>query len=193
MKIKTSAMIRTPTKAIIGRGRTEYEFEDAYLSFKERGSPDLLIYRKTADPKVSLKDKKTLLDKLKQKGVTIVHVTLHVGYGTFSPVKEEYVENHAMHEEFYQITEDAAEIINSAKREGNRVVACGTTSVRALESAVDRTGSVQAKGERTDIFIYPPYEFKVVDALITNFHFPKSTLLMLVSAFAGRKRILNAY
>ena len=125
-------------------------------------------------------------------GVIIVKILLHVGLGTFRPMKEETVEQHVMHSEYYSVSAQAAETVNAAKREGRRVIAVGTTSVRTLESAA-RDGLVQAGSADTDIFIYPGYRFQVVDALITNFHLPKSTLIMLVSALMGREKALDVY
>ena len=126
-------------------------------------------------------------------GVKIAHVTLHVGLGTFRPVKVENVQDHHMHSEFYIVEESEAEKINRAKQAGNRVVCVGTTSCRTVESASTEEGLVKAGTGWTDIFIYPGYRFKVLDALITNFHLPESTLVMLVSALAGREHILHAY
>ena len=133
------------------------------------------------------------MKKIKKKGIDIAKVTLHVGLGTFRPVKEENILNHHMHSEYFQIGQEAADKINHAKRNGGRVISVGTTSCRTLESAVDSNGLVQAVSGDTEIFIYPGYEFKAIDALITNFHLPESTLLMLVSALAGRESVLNAY
>ncbi len=118
---------------------------------------------------------------------------MHVGLGTFRPVKEDIITNHEMHSEYYEVGAEAAEIINSAKREGRRIVAVGTTSVRTLESAADENGFLKPKKGETKIFIYPPYKFKCIDALITNFHLPESTLIMLVSALAGREKVLELY
>ncbi len=146
-----------------------------------------------AAPTAGLHFTPELLDQIRKKGVQIVPVTLHVGLGTFRPVKVEDVTKHRMHSEFYQISEENAGLINEAKRSGNRVIAVGTTSARTLESAADESGFVKAGSGWTDIFIYPGYEFKAVDELITNFHLPQSTLVMLVSAMAGREHILNAY
>ncbi len=134
-----------------------------------------------------------LLDKIKQKGVNIAYVTLHVGIGTFRPVKTENIEDHVMHTESYYIPPEAAETINAAKENGGRVIAVGTTSLRTLESASDENGRVPSGGDSTGIFIYPGYKFKCVDALITNFHLPESTLIMLVSAFWDREKVLAAY
>ncbi len=146
-----------------------------------------------AAPTAGLHFTKELLEELQEKGVEIVNVTLHVGLGTFRPVKEAVVENHHMHSEFYCIEEEAAEAINRAKKEGRRVICVGTTSCRTLESAADDKGLVKATSGWTEIFIYPGYQFKCMDGLITNFHLPQSTLLMLVSAFAGREHVLAAY
>ncbi len=146
-----------------------------------------------AAPTAGLHFTEELLDRLREKGVLIKPVTLHVGPGTFKPVKVENVEEHKMDYETYFVPKDTAEEINKAKEEGRRVVAVGTTVVRTLESASDRPGRVKNGEGITNLFIYPGYRFKVIDALITNFHLPRSTLLMLVSAFAGRERVLNAY
>lgn len=126
-------------------------------------------------------------------GVDIAYVTLHVGLGTFRPVKVDNVLEHHMHTEFYQVTQEAADKINRAKAAGNRVICVGTTSCRTVESAVEADGHMKACSGNTDIFIYPGYKFKVMDGLITNFHLPESTLVMLVSAFAGRDHVLKAY
>ena len=146
-----------------------------------------------AAPTAGLHFTDELIDKIKAKGVEIVDVLLHVGLGTFRPVKTDDILSHHMHSEYYEIDEKAAERINLAKKEGRRVIAVGTTSVRTLESASDENGFVRAVKDNTEIFIYPPYKFKCVDALITNFHLPKSTLIMLVSSLATREKILNVY
>jgi S-adenosylmethionine:tRNA ribosyltransferase-isomerase len=146
-----------------------------------------------AAPTAGLHFTEELLGEIQAKGVEIANVTLHVGLGTFRPVKEDEVENHHMHSEFYCIEEEAAEKINRAKQEGRRVICVGTTSCRTLESAADEQGVVKAASGWTEIFIYPGYRFKCMDGLITNFHLPQSTLLMLVSAFAGREQVLAAY
>lgn len=152
---------------------------------KEEGS--------AAAPTAGLHFTKELLQQIEDMGVTIAHVTLHVGLGTFRPVKVENVLDHHMHSEFYHIEEEEAKKINDTKKNGGRVIAVGTTSTRTLESATDENGILQAKSGNTEIFIYPGYQFKMIDALITNFHLPQSTLLMLVSAFAGRENVLQAY
>ena len=139
----------------------------------------------SAAPTAGLHFTKELMEKLKQKGVEIENVLLHVGLGTFRPVKEDNILNHEMHSEYFEISKEVADKINKAKQEGRRVIAVGTTSVRTLESAVDENGLVVPQKRETKIFLYPPYKFKVVDALITNFHLPESTLIMLVSAFVG--------
>ena len=146
-----------------------------------------------AAPTAGLHFTKELLQQIEAKGVRIVRITLHVGLGTFRPVKVDEVENHHMHSEIYRVTPEAAEVINRTKKEGGRVIAVGTTSCRTLESATGDDGILRAETKWTDIFIYPGYQFKMVDALITNLHLPKSTLIMLVSALAGREHILNAY
>ena len=139
----------------------------------------------SAAPTAGLHFTPELLENLKAKGVQILEVLLHVGLGTFRPVKEDNILNHDMHSEYFEITADVANAINKAKTEGRRVIAVGTTSVRVLESGVDENGLLQPQKRETQIFIYPPYKFKIVDALITNFHLPESTLIMLVSAFVG--------
>lgn len=146
-----------------------------------------------AAPTAGLHFTRELLEKIEQKGVHIVYVTLHVGLGTFRPVKEENVLEHHMHSEFYQVSGEAAEQINAVKEQGGRVICVGTTSCRTLESAAGEDGRVRAGSGNTEIFIYPGYRFKVLDALITNFHLPESTLVMLVSALAGREKVLAAY
>ena len=139
----------------------------------------------SAAPTAGLHFTKDLLEKIKAKGVEICEVLLHIGLGTFRPVKEDNILNHEMHSEYIKVTEEVADKINKAKAEGRRIVAVGTTSVRTLESAVDENGKLIPISKETNIFIYPPYKFKIVDALITNFHLPESTLIMLVSAFVG--------
>lgn len=146
-----------------------------------------------AAPTAGLHFTEELLKQVKQRGVEIAEVTLHVGLGTFRPVKVENVLEHHMHSEFYRISEAAAETINRAKENGHRIISVGTTSTRTLESAADENGRLREMSGWTDIFIYPGYQFKVIDGLITNFHLPQSTLVMLVSAFAGRESVLNAY
>lgn len=146
-----------------------------------------------AAPTAGLHFTPELLAQIKEKGIRIAEVTLHVGLGTFRPVKVENVQEHHMHSEFYMISKEAAEIINETKKKGGRVICVGTTSCRTIESAADADGSLRECSGWTDIFIYPGYEFKVLDALITNFHLPESTLVMLVSALAGREHIMNAY
>ena len=146
-----------------------------------------------AAPTAGLHFTENLIEELKVKGVEIVDVLLHVGLGTFRPVKSDDILSHHMHSEYYEISEEAAEKINKAKKEGRRVIAVGTTSVRTLESASDENGFVKPIKANTEIFIYPPYKFKCVDGLITNFHLPKSTLIMLVSALASREKVLELY
>lgn len=146
-----------------------------------------------AAPTAGLHFTKELLKQIEAKGITIAHVTLHVGLGTFRPVKVENVQEHHMHSEYYIVEEAEAKKINDAKRAGKRVIAVGTTSCRTLESATGEDGILKACSGWTEIFIYPGYHFKMIDALITNFHLPQSTLLMLVSALAGREHILTAY
>ena len=146
-----------------------------------------------AAPTAGLHFTPELLEEIRNMGVNIAEVTLHVGLGTFRPVKVDNVQDHHMHSEFYQITQEAADLINETKRNGHRVISVGTTSCRTLESAAEEDGTLSAKSGWTEIFIYPGYKFKVIDALITNFHLPQSTLVMLVSALAGRESILHAY
>ena len=146
-----------------------------------------------AAPTAGLHFTSELLEAIKAKGVNIAHVTLHVGLGTFRPVKVEDVTNHHMHSEFYIVEEDQAKLINETKQRGGKIVSVGTTSCRTLESATDDQGVLHAGSGWTDIFIYPGYQFKMIDRLITNFHLPESTLLMLVSALAGKDNIMAAY
>ena len=146
-----------------------------------------------AAPTAGLHFTEELLQQMCEMGVKIAWVTLHVGLGTFRPVKVEDVQEHHMHSEFYRIEEEDARLINETRAAGGRIISVGTTSTRTLESVADEDGTVRAKSGWTDIFIYPGYQFKVIDGLITNFHLPESTLLMLVSALAGRENILHAY
>lgn len=166
----------------------------AQLENKERYQT---VYAKesgsAAAPTAGLHFTPELLERLKQAGIEVVEILLHVGLGTFRPVKVENIEEHSMHSEYYRVTEEAAERINKAKHEGRRIIAVGTTASRTLESVGSKDGQILAGEGWTDIYIYPGYTFKMVDALITNFHFPKSTLVMLVSALAGRELILDAY
>lgn len=152
---------------------------------KERGS--------AAAPTAGLHFTPELMENIKKKGVDIIPVLLHVGLGTFRPVKAERLEDHKMHSEYYSISEESAHRINAVKERGGRVIAVGTTSVRTLESAADQEGRVKEQSGNTDIFIYPGYRFRCVDALITNFHLPESTLLMLISAFMGKEQALEVY
>ncbi|HBM81276.1 MAG: tRNA preQ1(34) S-adenosylmethionine ribosyltransferase-isomerase QueA [Clostridiales bacterium] len=146
-----------------------------------------------AAPTAGLHFTKELLNNIKEKGISIVYITLHVGLGTFRPVKEENIEEHKMHSEYYMIDGLSAITINECRKKGGRIIAAGTTSTRTLETASRPDGIMEAKSGWTDMYIYPGYKFKAVDCLITNFHLPKSSLIMLVSALAGRERILNAY
>lgn len=146
-----------------------------------------------AAPTAGLHFTEELLSRIEQKGVKLAYVTLHVGLGTFRPVKAENLLEHHMHSEYYQISKEAAETINKAKQSGGRVICVGTTSCRTIESAADAKGMLSESCGDTDIFIYPGYQFKVLDGLITNFHLPESTLVMLVSALAGREHVLKAY
>ena len=208
---KLSAIITGGTDS---GGRTvkfEYEgvFEDVLAGVGEMPLPHYIhekpddaeryqtVYSKVtgsaAAPTAGLHFTPELLEKIRALGVTVAEVLLHVGLGTFRPVKSESVEGHIMHSEYCEISGHAADAVNSAKREGRRVIAAGTTTVRTLESAADGDGIVTAGSRNTDIFITPGYRFKCVDGLLTNFHLPKSTLIMLVSAFAGRERTLELY
>ncbi|MDE6969622.1 MAG: tRNA preQ1(34) S-adenosylmethionine ribosyltransferase-isomerase QueA, partial [Eubacterium sp.] len=146
-----------------------------------------------AAPTAGLHFTPQLLKQIQDKGVEIAQVTLHVGLGTFRPVKVDQVSDHHMHSEYYEITQEQADKINRAKDSGHRVIAVGTTSTRTLESVADADGHVKAAGGWTQIFIYPGYQFRCIDGLITNFHLPESTLIMLVSALAGREHVLEAY
>ena len=152
---------------------------------RERGS--------AAAPTAGLHFTVELLDRIKEKGIKIAPVMLHVGLGTFRPVKVENITEHVMHSEFFSVTKESADVINECRRNGGRIIAVGTTSCRVLESASDENGIVRPMTDDTQIFIYPGYKFKAVDALITNFHLPESTLLMLVSAFSSREFIMKAY
>lgn len=146
-----------------------------------------------AAPTAGLHFTDALLEQIEKKGVKTAYVTLHVGLGTFRPVKTKNLQEHHMHSEYYQISEEAAAIINETKKNGKRVICVGTTSCRTIESAADENGFVRACSQNTEIFIYPGYCFRVLDCLITNFHLPESTLVMLVSALAGREHVLSAY
>ena len=146
-----------------------------------------------AAPTAGLHWTKELLQKAQDKGVTLAYVTLHVGLGTFRPVKAENISEHHMHSELCMMTQETADILNTTRQRGGRIICVGTTSCRTLESLVNEDGTFEAKSKWTEIFIFPGYEFKAMDALITNFHLPESTLVMLVSAFAGRENVLNAY
>lgn len=169
-----------------------------YISKKLENKEDYqTIYSKqegsSAAPTAGLHWTEELIKKVKDKGVEVLEVMLHVGLGTFRPVKEDDILNHQMHSEYFEISQDVANRINIAKKEGRRVIACGTTSVRVLESAAVKKNEIKAFSGDTQIFIYPPYEFKIVDGLITNFHLPESTLLMLVSAFESVDEIKKIY
>lgn len=146
-----------------------------------------------AAPTAGLHFTPELLKQIEEKGVKIAYVTLHVGLGTFRPVKEENLENHIMHTESFEVSEETAKIVNETKKSGHKVICVGTTSVRTVESAANDEGLLEAKSGDTSIFIYPGYQFKIPDALVTNFHLPESTLIMLVSAMAGREKVLAAY
>lgn len=152
---------------------------------KEKGS--------AAAPTAGLHFTEELLEKIKSRGVNVVYLTLHVGLGTFRPVKVEKIEDHEMHSEYYMLSEESARIINETKKRGNKVISVGTTSTRTLETIGEDDGTVKESSGWTNIFIYPGYKFKVVDSLITNFHLPESTLIMLVSALAGEENVMDAY
>ncbi|MFC7440876.1 tRNA preQ1(34) S-adenosylmethionine ribosyltransferase-isomerase QueA [Laceyella putida] len=208
------AVAEAPTEVAGGRVfRLQYEADDVEKLFQELGQMPLPPYiheqlddperyqtvfskviGSAAAPTAGLHFTPELLERIERKGVKLAFVTLHVGLGTFRPVMVDKVEEHQMHEEYYELGGETAAIINEAKRKGHRVIAVGTTSVRTLETVASRHGGeVLADSGWTDIFIYPGYTFKVVDGLITNFHLPQSTLLMLVSAFASRALIMKAY
>lgn len=191
--------------------RFEYDgiFEEVLLSLGEMPLPPYIthklkdknryqtVYAKyegsAAAPTAGLHFTEELLNKISAKGIKIAYVTLHVGLGTFRPVKVEDVTKHQMHSEYYEVSEEAAAVINETRKNGGRVICVGTTSVRTVESAADDNGNLKECSGDTQIFIYPGYKFKVVDCLITNFHLPESTLIMLVSALAGKNNIMNAY
>ena len=167
--------------------KKELEDKDRYQTVyaKKEGS--------AAAPTAGLHFTPRLLEKVQQKGVKLVKILLHVGLGTFKPVKVEDIRKHKMHAEYYEVSEEAACAINETKKRGGKIIAVGTTSARTLETVADKNGFVKSEIGWTDLYIYPGYEFKCVDALITNFHLPKSTLIMMISAFAGREKVLNAY
>lgn len=191
--------------------RFEYEgiFEEVLLSLGEMPLPPYITHKLTdknryqtvyakydgsaAAPTAGLHFTDELLDKIVNKGVKLAYVTLHVGLGTFRPVKVEDVTNHQMHSEYYEVSDEAAQIINGTKKSGGRIICVGTTSVRTIETAAKENGEIEACAGNTQIFIYPGYRFKLVDCLITNFHLPESTLIMLVSALADKNKIMEAY
>ena len=186
VKEKLSVLGHVPLPPYIDRPDRPADHETYQTVFaKEEGA--------VAAPTAGLHFDKPLLKKLAGMGVEITDVTLHVSYGTFQPITAEHIEEHQMFEEEYEISAETAHKINAAKRAGRRVIVCGTTCVRALESSVDQTGKLIAQRGKTSIFIYPPYDFKVVDVLITNFHMPKSTLLAMVAAFLGYEKLMAAY
>lgn len=147
----------------------------------------------SAAPTAGLHFTKELLKKVEEKGVNVVYITLHVGLGTFRPVNEVNIKDHKMHSEYYEVSEKAASILNETKKNNKKIISVGTTTTRTLETIMNLYGTFKACCGNTDIFIYPGYEFKAIDKLITNFHLPKSTLIMLISAFAGKENVLNAY
>lgn len=177
----------TPIPPYIKRDEKNFDDEKNYQT----------IYAKNglavAAPTAGLHFNELIFEKLKEKGVNKSFVTLNVGAGTFLPVRSENIKDHKMHFEFYEISQETVDLINETKKRGKKVVAVGTTSLRVLESCCDENGVLNAKKTKTDIFIYPPYKFKVIDALMTNFHLPKSTLLMLICAFVGKENALKIY
>lgn len=177
---------RIPLPPYINREDTEEdrEFYQTVFAAKEGA---------VAAPTAGLHFDEDLLEELMAKGVGIIYITLHTGYGTFQPVHAENLAEHHMFFEEYEIDAEAARHLNAAKKGGRRIIACGTTAVRALESAAEASGHIEPRRSSTNLFIYPPYDFKIVDGLITNFHLPKSTLLMLVSAFSGYENLMRAY
>lgn len=169
-----------------------------YIKEKLKDNEDYqTVYSKNpgsvASPTAGLHFTKELLEKIEAKGIKLAYLTLNVGLGTFRPVNEDEITDHKMHSEFYTLSEETAEILHEAKKEGRRIIAVGTTSIRTLEAVYQKNGKICADSGWTDIFIYPGFEFKVVDAIITNFHLPKSTLIMLIAAFTSKDIILNAY
>ena len=176
-----------PLPPYIQRDETDFDDKTAYQTVyaSQKGA--------VAAPTAGLHFSNEILERLKRKGIQIVEITLHVGYGTFLPVRVSDIRQHRMHSESFYISEKAADTISNAKADGRRVVAVGTTTVRTLEFAANTLGQIGKRNSACDLFIFPGYHFKVVDAMVTNFHLPKSTLLMLVSAFAGREQVLNAY
>ena len=209
-----SALTATVVEALeTGNKRIKFHYEGIFLEVLERlgkmplppyikeelqdGERYQTVYSKVngsaAAPTAGLHFTNELLERLKEKGVKLAFVTLHVGLGTFRPVKAEEIADHHMHAEFCMISQETADLLNETKKNGGRVVCVGTTSCRTLESLANDDGTFEEKSAWTDIFIYPGYRFKAMDALITNFHLPESTLVMLVSAFAGREHVLTAY
>jgi len=210
-----SGMLKAKCVKVLEDGRREFEmiYDGIFLEIIEQignmplppyiheklndGTRYQTVYAKeygsAAAPTAGLHFTKELLDELRKKKVTICYVTLHVGLGTFRPVSSETVEEHHMHSEWYHMSKEVADVLNNAKAKGMRIISVGTTSTRTLESIYNKYGKFIEVSEDTNIFIYPPYEFKAIDALITNFHLPKSTLVMLVSALAGKENIMNAY
>ena len=176
-----------------GNRLVEFEYEGVFEEVLDRLGEMPLPPGSAAAPTAGLHFTNELLDEIRAMGVNTAFVTLHVGLGTFRPVKVDDVKNHHMHTEWYQVSDEAADLINRTHKEGHRVICVGTTACRTVESASDENGIVHAGSDDTSIFIYPGYRFKVMDALITNFHLPESTLVMLVSAFAGREKVLSAY
>jgi len=186
VKEKLRALGHIPLPPYIDRPDQPEDHETYQTVFaKEEGA--------VAAPTAGLHFDEPLLRELTGMGVEIADVTLHVSYGTFQPITVEHIEEHRMFEEEYEISSETARKINAAKRAGRRIIVCGTTCVRALESSVDQAGKLIAQNGKTSIFIYPPYDFKIVDGLITNFHMPKSTLLAMVAAFLGFKKLMDAY
>ena len=191
--VRPGKKLRTGAKVTFGDGELTAEIAEE-LQDRERYQT---VYSKVngsaAAPTAGLHFTPELLERVQQMGVKVGYVTLHVGLGTFRPVKEEEITDHAMHSEYCVIPQETADLINETKRSGGRVICVGTTSCRTVESQAAEDGTMRASAGWTDIFIYPGYRFKVMDALVTNFHLPESTLIMLVSALAGREHVLSAY
>lgn len=208
-ELKASVLSNTDAGGRIVRFSYEGVFEEVLDKLGEMPVPPYIkkklkdknmyqtVYAKhegsAAAPTAGLHFTNELLDKIRKFGVKTVFITLHVGLGTFRPVKEEIIENHKMHSEFYIVSEDAADAINAARKTGGRIISVGTTSTRTLETVADDDGIVHAGSGWTDIFIYPGYKYKAIDGIITNFHLPESTLIMMISAFAGKENVMDAY
>lgn len=214
-KIKFTEDLAATVKEVLDDGNriVEFEYEGEFFAVLDKAGemplPPYITSRESekeryqtvyarhegssAAPTAGLHFTEELLEKIKRKGIELIYVTLHVGLGTFRPVKEERITDHKMHSEYYSVSEESAAAFNRVKKNGGRIFSVGTTSLRTLESATDENGLLKSGFDNTEIFIYPGYTFKAVDSLITNFHLPESTLLMLVSALAGREKILECY